>query len=197
MMKCEKCGQDDAMIKITRIERGGAPYQVHLCQTCAIEVSPYQKKLMAKQVPIDKIFKELLKGKGAVVMPEQEEAQKAATGPTCPTCNLSFADYRSTYMLGCPDCYEAFGDALAADIVRVQRASRHVDSTPPSRSLAAELQERLQAMRSELASAIEYEDFERAAFLRDEIARTERALKEALVADAAAPAPTSVEEKAP
>jgi protein arginine kinase activator len=196
-MKCEKCGQDDAMVKITRIERGGSPYQVHLCQTCAAEASPFQKKMQASQLPIEKFFKELLKGQGGAVMPEQEEAQKALSGPTCPTCNLSFSAYRATYMLGCPDCYEAFGAALAADIERVQRATRHVESSPPSRSLAAELQERLQAMRSELASAIEYEDFERAAFLRDEIVRTERALKEALVADEAAPAPTSAPEKAP
>lgn len=177
-MKCERCGQEDAVVKITRIEPGGHAHQLLLCQECAAEASPYQKKLKEKQANFEMLFKELLKAQ-KVEIAEDEEAQKPDV-PPCPACGLEFARYRATYMLGCPDCYEAFGDALEADLERIHRATRHIGTAAPARSKAAELQERLQAMRSELTSAVEYEDYERAAFLRDEIARTEKALRESV-----------------
>lgn len=174
-MKCERCGKDEAHIKLTRIENGQV-FQIHLCQSCAAEASPYQKKILQKQATIDMLLQELLKSQkvkvagGAI---EGEEAARIDVGP-CPSCGLEFASYRTTFMLGCPDCYDTFAEVLEEDLRKVHRATRHVGAGPTQDPGLVDVQRRLEEMRDELRDAIEYEDFERAAFLRDEIARIER-----------------------
>lgn len=171
-MKCEQCGKDDAVIKITRIEKDGRAYQVCLCQSCAAEVSPYQKKAMEKQTSFDMLLKELLKQQ------KMESAQSgpgvAASVPPCPSCGLEYATYRATYMLGCPDCYDSFAEVLEPDLQRIHQATRHAAGEENVVSELVRIQERLQAMRDELSSAIEFEDYERAAYLRDEISKLEK-----------------------
>lgn len=175
-MKCERCGKDDAVVKITRIEPNGRAHQVCLCQPCAAEASPHQKKAMEKQVSVDMLLKQLLTQQKMQLV-EEESAQRVSADP-CPSCGLDFAVYKATYMLGCPDCYEAFSEALEEDLERFHRAKTHVGTEAPMKSDFAVVQERLQAMRDELKSAIEYEDFDRAAYLRDEIARLEKELQQ-------------------
>ena len=174
-MKCEKCGKDEAHIKLTRIE-GGQVFQIHLCQSCAAEASPYQKKILQKQASIDTLLQELLKHQKVTLAggaAEGEEAARIEVGP-CPSCGLEYASYRSTFMLGCPDCYDTFAEVLEADLRKIHRATRHVGAGPNQDSELVDIQRRLEEMRDELRDAIEYEDFERAAFLRDEITKLEK-----------------------
>ncbi len=177
-MKCERCGKDDAVVKLTRVEKGGNPYQICLCQVCASEASPYQKKIFEKHQNIDIMLKELLKQQKAQ-MTKLEEGRHVQTPDPCPSCGLDYSVYKSTLMLGCPDCYEAFAAELEEDLAKYHRTTEHVTDgeEPPSR--LAEWQEQLSEARSELKLCIEYEDFERAAFLRDEITRLEKKINSA------------------
>ncbi|MCB2153886.1 UvrB/UvrC motif-containing protein [bacterium] len=173
-MKCERCGKDEAHIKLTRIENGQV-FQIHLCQSCAAEASPYQKKILQKQASIDLLLQELLKSQKVKIAGnavEGEEAARVDVGP-CPSCGLEYSTYRTTFMLGCPDCYDTFADELEEDLRKIHRATRHVGDGPSPDAELVDIQRRLEEMRDELHDAIEYEDFERAAFLRDEIAKLE------------------------
>ncbi len=96
----------------------------------------------------------------------------------CPSCGLDYNDYRRTLMLGCPDCYESFSDLLEKDLTRFHRATRHTDSEDHKPSELASLQDRLREARSELKSTLEIEDYDRAAFLRDEIETLENRMEE-------------------
>ncbi|MEQ8819756.1 MAG: UvrB/UvrC motif-containing protein [Sumerlaeia bacterium] len=177
MKKCERCGKDDAVVKLTRIENGQV-FSVVLCQSCAAEQSPIQKKIYQKQsTSIDSLLKELLKGQHAAVISEAEAAEHFDIAP-CPKCGLEFASYKSTYMLGCPECYIAFAEHLEDDLKKMHHATRHVGSGPPgsSEDLVRE-QRRIEELREELKTAVEMEDYEHAARLRDEIERTEHQLK--------------------
>lgn len=175
-MKCERCAKAEASVKITRVH-DGIPSQVLLCQSCAAESSPYQKQALEKNASLDHLLKELLASQQKGHVATGEGAQKhVEEGLSCPSCGIDYTLYRATGMLGCPDCYDAFTDELEADLMRLQRATRHVggDESPAIRG--AEIQRRLVAMREELHQAIEDEDFTRAAYLRDEIAQTEKEL---------------------
>jgi len=177
-MKCERCGKEDAVIKMTRIERSGQVLTICLCQPCAAEASPHQKKVAQKPSSIEELLKELLKsqkgsGAGAVV-PADEEAQRLLV-PPCPSCGLDFGIYKSTFMLGCPDCYEAFATYLEPDLKRLHRgATSHSGEKGTVDSELGLMQRQLEDMRQEQRQAVEYEDFERAAFLRDEIGALEK-----------------------
>jgi protein arginine kinase activator len=170
VMKCERCGKHSAAVKLTRIEKTGQAVQILLCQVCAAEVSPFQKNILQKQASFDLLLKELVK--------QQQQADPAeefgGEVPTCHTCGLDFTAYRKTFMLGCPDCYESFEEWLEPDLRRLHRAARHIGAAPGGSAALAALNEQIRTCREELKSAVEFEDYERAAFLRDEIARLEQ-----------------------
>lgn len=176
-MRCERCGKEEAVVKLTRVESNGQVFQTVLCKTCAAEASPYQKKMIQNQVSMELLLKELLKTQGKVKVASEEEAAVRADVDPCPTCGLEYSAYRSTLMLGCPDCYDAFGVHLEADLKRMHRSTRHVGGAPHQSSELLDLQRTIQHMREELKEAIEMEDFERAAFLRDEIAKAEERIR--------------------
>jgi protein arginine kinase activator len=178
-MKCERCGKEDAKVKFTRIDKGGGVMQVWLCQPCAAELSPYQKQILQNMNPVDMLLKELMKaqksGSGAAVAPE---STRTVSVEPCPSCGLEYTDYKKTSMLGCPDCYEAFAEHLEADLRRLHRgATRHAGNPDASNEELVRLQRDLRDAREELKSALEFEDYERAAFLRDEIASLEQRLQ--------------------
>ncbi|MGE0161376.1 MAG: UvrB/UvrC motif-containing protein, partial [Gemmatimonadales bacterium] len=102
------------------------------------------------------------------------EADPSAT--PCSFCGLTFKDFRETGRLGCPHCYETYGPHLQRLLRRVHGGTQHVGKVylPPDPS-ASDLQRRLEALRRKLNRAVESEDFERAAELRDEIRSLEPA----------------------
>ena len=47
-------------------------------------------------------------------------------GTECSFCGLTFADFRRTGRLGCPHCYETFGDQLPRLLRRIHGGVKHV-----------------------------------------------------------------------
>ncbi|MBR1981210.1 MAG: UvrB/UvrC motif-containing protein [Akkermansia sp.] len=75
----------------------------------------------------------------------------------CPVCGFGVEDYRRTGHLGCPDCYTVFARELDPTAEEPERNN----DEPPSLKKAR--------LQKELKLAIEREDYERAATLRDQI----------------------------
>lgn len=173
-MKCDRCGKGEAIVRIVRILPSHDIESKWYCEECAAEASPYQKKLLQKP-SLDALLKEMIK---------QQQAQSGAQSvrfagvEPCPTCGLEFAAYRSTYMLGCPDCYEAFAEQIEEDLKKLHRAVRHTGEESAETRRLASMQETLRELREDLRQAIDGEEYERAARLRDEIARLEKKLRE-------------------
>lgn len=179
-MKCERCGKEDATLKVTRVEKTGQAFQICVCSGCAVDISPYQKKIAQKSASFDTLLKELLKSQGAKVPDADDTGVIVRSAPApCPSCGLEWAAYKSTFMLGCPDCYDSFAEVLEQDLLRYHRATRHVEPAPAGATSVVAMQDRLKACREELKNALDYEDYRQAAFLRDEIAKIEAELREA------------------
>ena len=94
----------------------------------------------------------------------------------CSSCNLTFDRFREHGRLGCPDCYTSFESSLRRLLKRIHGATRHVGKVylPPDAG-DAEVGRRLDGLRRRLQHAVEVEDFERAAVLRDQIRELEPA----------------------
>jgi protein arginine kinase activator len=100
------------------------------------------------------------------------EQMPAAKGEPvhCSFCQGTLADFRATGRLGCAHCYEAFEASLRDLLRRVHGNSRHIGrryvaplpSELPHVSNATELRDRLKR-------AIEAEQFELAADIRDKL----------------------------
>lgn len=163
-MKCESCGRDEAVVHLIRLE-GGVVSDARLCHECVRGLSKYRQKISSKSLSVASLLTQLAKGAQEAAARVSKET---AVSP-CPSCGLEFASYKATMMLGCPDCYDSFSDQLLPELRRIHGSTQHVGTSPEHKPDVVERQKRLADLKEELTQAVENEDFERAAFLRDEI----------------------------
>ena len=155
-MVCQRCKKNTATVHLTEIVKN-EKREKHLCEKCAV-----QEGLAVKApVPINELL--------ASFVGEQAGARELAK-MTCPQCGMTFLEFRNRGLLGCPGDYEAFGKVLIPLLERAQEgASQHVGKVPARSGAGQEKQGELMRLRRELAEAVEKEDYELAARLRDQI----------------------------
>lgn len=161
-MQCDHCGERPAAIHLTQIVNNNVT-TVHLCEACAADKGIQSEASVAK-FPLSDFLASM--GKGAAgALPA------GTTGEACEFCGGSLDDFRETGRLGCPHCYETFEGHLRTLLRRIHGASRHVGEvylTPGAEE--GNGNERLAAdLREQLRRAVEAENFELAAELRDRL----------------------------
>lgn len=164
-MRCEQCQEREAEIQLTTIE-GDELATVHLCQTCAAEKG-VSASVPAAKAPLTDFLAQITEGAGEAA--ELREARDA-----CPYCGTSPSDFRKTGRLGCPQCYAHFSPQLRGLLRRVHGAIQHVGKVYVSQEVDGDdLDVRLATLKRRLERAVEIEDFETAARLRDQIQEME------------------------
>jgi protein arginine kinase activator len=154
-MTCENCGEREAVVHLTQIEDAQVT-TVHLCERCAAErgVEPPP----AGKTPLGSFLAAIGDSEGT------DEAGQAK----CPGCGASFANFRETGRLGCAECWTAFEAPLRDLVRRLHGSTVHVGERYVSAgSTRAERTE--DDLRERLRLAIETENFELAADLRDRL----------------------------
>ena len=163
-MKCQNCGSENAVIHLTQIVDDEMK-TLHLCDRCAAE-----KGLETSTVPANFPLTDFLANMG----PEDRSPEEETPTRSCSFCGLTFAEFKETGRLGCPHCWSSFEVQLRGLLRRIHGGSQHVGkvylSPDPS---VSEREKRLDALRRKLQRAVDLEEFERAAKLRDEIRATE------------------------
>ncbi len=109
---------------------------------------------------------DLLLGLGA-----SQEIEQPSGGAElkCPKCGFTQADFKKAGRLGCADCYATFAEGLEGLLKTMHKGTRHIGKVPQSLQQSRDLAERLKVLEKKLAKAVEEENFEQAALLRDEI----------------------------
>ncbi len=158
-MNCEHCGERAAEITLTEIE-SDEMRTLHLCSACAalkgVGSGP------ADSPPIADLLAHLGGAGSGPGFGSDVEA--------CEYCGTRAQDFRKTGRLGCPQCYVHFAGQLRALLRRVHGASQHMGKVYMSSAVDIDDAEaRLDTLRRRLARAVEIEDFESAAQLRDQI----------------------------
>jgi len=153
-MKCENCSNNDATVHYTEIE-GAEKREIHLCEEC------YRQKA----APVQKVmeFADLLKTLLHGALKEQGAAAKAL----CPTCGISLAEFRASGRFGCPNDYKVFHEAIAPLLEKIQHGVRHVGTVPSRAGVELQRENELIRLRRELERAVQREEYEEAARLRD------------------------------
>ena len=157
--KCDKCDRAAEVHEID-VEAGR---DIHLCREHAIEAG--------FQVPQSAPVTELLTQFATMPPPNEKPKPRRAERPTaCANCGSTFARFRKTGLLGCPDCYEAFARQLETVVARSQNgANAHVGRVPDRSSELVDLQALRRSLIEELDRAVASEQYERAANLRDRL----------------------------
>jgi protein arginine kinase activator len=156
-MLCCICKEKDATVHLTQIA-GDKMQKVDLCEECA--------KHKGVNDPAGFSLADLLLGLGA-----SQELQGASGGADvkCPRCGFSQADFKKAGRLGCAECYTTFAEGLEGLLKTMHKGVRHVGKIPQSLQQTRDVAERLKALRKKLEKAVDDENFEQAATLRDEI----------------------------
>ena len=163
-MKCDLCDRESTVHEVT--VKGGVKIERHLCEQCAAE----QGLQTNSGNPM-----EMLKS-----MAQPKRVPAPAQRPSgCGACGTTFSEFKSSGVLGCPECYAAFESQLASLIERAHEgATNHIGKAPsthpsgPRPAIAAAIEERahrIAAIRRLLDEAVKAEQYERAAQLRDEL----------------------------
>jgi protein arginine kinase activator len=96
-----------------------------------------------------------------------------STQKKCPQCGSVYADIAKSGKVGCPVCYEIFGEELARTIRSIHGTTSHTGSVPAKHRALQARAEQLKKLKRELQDAVAREDYEAAAKLRDEIRQIE------------------------
>ncbi len=91
-----------------------------------------------------------------------------STRKTCSLCGLTFADIQKFGKVGCPDCYKTFRDELQDTIRSIHGSTKYIGSAPAD-AATKPLQSEEEKLRTDLTAAIQTENYEEAARLRDAI----------------------------
>ncbi|MFQ5412357.1 MAG: UvrB/UvrC motif-containing protein [Phycisphaerae bacterium] len=157
---CQACKKQSATVHLTDITPQGEKSERHLCEECA------QREGVTPKPQNNLHLKHLL---SAFVEGGKVTAQQIAE-LTCQTCGLTFVEFRNTGLLGCPGDYDAFEKALVPLIERAhQGASHHIGKIPHRLGTPRAVENDLIRLRRELDHAVDSEQFEQAARIRDRI----------------------------
>lgn len=160
-MKCDKCDKP-ATVHLTEIT-GGQKVEKHLCEDCAAGEGITVKS----NVPISQLLEDFIL---------QTSPGEEAANLSCDVCGMTFADFRQKGLLGCPHDYDAFERALLPVLGRAQEGrTQHVGKVPHRAGSSQKKQNAILRLRSQLKEAVDAEDYEKAAALRDQIKQLENA----------------------
>jgi len=155
-MICQRCQKRQATVHLTEIVHG-EKREKHLCERCAAEEGIAVKT----QVSLNELLANFVMAQGSTA-----ETAKL----TCEACGITFTEFRNGGLLGCPYDYDAFEKVLLPLLQRAHEGgTQHVGKVPKRAGIGQERQHELMRLRRELAAAVDREDYELAAKLRDQI----------------------------
>lgn len=160
MILCQQCKKQTATVHLTDLAKG-EKRERHLCEECASKEGVAVKQ----HVSINDVLNQFL----------QSGVQELAR-LKCPDCGITFVEFRSQGLLGCPNDYDVFGTALSSVIERAQDGqTHHTGKTPGQKDAPVRtVQEERARLQRELQEAVAAEDYEQAARLRDQLGELQK-----------------------
>ena len=164
-MMCQECGQREANICFTTIING-EKHEEYLCQECV------SKKQLLK-FDLSQLAAQLSRKK------EPEAPEAPVPRLSCPACGMTYAQFLKEGALGCPQCYQAFREPLEGYLMKKLNRAKYAGDAPEQAGEQVSLRMERDKLKRKLHRAVEEEDYEQAAALRDRIRALNTRLEEA------------------
>ena len=168
-MLCEKCKIKKATVFYTELDRT----RHSLCNSCAVLVKGNLKEYLGTMEGDDKKYSptsylyELAHNESPTYFCKED----IDSSLYCSECKISVGDVLRRGYLNCPNCYVAFSGCQQMNCYGDAEYQREAAQMPQRYSQRLLHEERIRNLRTNLRAAVEREDFELAATLRDEIRR--------------------------
>lgn len=169
-MLCQACGKKTATTHIKTVVNGRLE-EFHLCADCAKEKG-YGNLFSSWGMDLGSLLGGFLGGEAPGAQVER-----------CPACGATFQEISRSGKLGCAQCYATFRSQLLPLIQRLHGTARHKGKVPGGSALRIAggqsqmmpvKESPLEEKKRLLRQAVEQQDYETAAVLRDEIKEMER-----------------------
>lgn len=157
-MKCDNCGGGDAVIHIRQII-GSDVKDLHICQKCAAE-----KGILGTGEDMELSLPDILNG-----LVEDLPGKETAEPEKCPSCGLKREDVDREGRIGCPECINVFHRELRKAVKKRGLKMFHPGKLPQGLETVKTLLFDKEILKNQLKKAIEAEEYETAAHLRDRI----------------------------
>jgi len=163
-MICDICSKNEATVHLTEIINSEVT-KLHLCEDCA--------RNKASQMEEHFGLAELLAGLADFGVPlESDETARLK----CPNCGFTYMDFKKVGRLGCGECYEAFSKNIAALLKKIHGSEQHFGKAPIKAQKIVKVRDDIQELKARLQKAIQREEFEEAAKLRDQLKELDKKL---------------------
>ena len=173
-MQCERCNKKKATV-FYRENINGRIKALRLCGDCT-EVLEQAGELEDMGTVLSGIPSPLLVSEDGGWPLPLFVGMDISVKKTCPACGESFPKADDRGRLGCPACYTAFSSELEIPLRTLHGRAFHTGRVSAGYRARKETERRLTDLREQLKMAVNAEEFERAAALRDEIRRLESTL---------------------
>lgn len=171
-MICQECNMRPATVHITKIVNGEKT-QMHLCEECArqkhLGFSMGMNPFDFDDVPGFSLGKLL-----SSFFEEPQQVRQKSDELKCDRCGLTFPRFTETGRFGCSNCYDAFKGQLDPMLRRIHGKTYHVGKVPHRSGSEIRLKNEINRLKRELQEAINAEEYERAAVIRDRIKEIEQ-----------------------
>lgn len=160
-MKCDMCGEREASVFLTQMYNNEIK-KLHLCEKCAIANGLDLKNAIS--------LTDALLGTSKQIKSEIKKEKNA--NKYCPFCKMTYSDFRKRSRFGCPKCYETFQEELEVILKDMHSSTRHTGKKPIStikNNTISEVTESIEELKCKLFKAIESENYEEAAIIRDQL----------------------------
>ncbi len=171
-MLCEKCKKRTATVFYNE-NINGRTRSYSLCGECAAklrekgDLQDITSMIGSFADPFSELHDNLFGGFFGMPTAKALRAEKKCA------CGCSYADIARDGRVGCPECYTLFAEELSDTIHSVHGTTSHTGGVPSRHRAKIEKAKQLQKLREDMQQAIQKEDFEKAATLRDEIRKLE------------------------
>ena len=151
-MKCHHC-ESQATVHLTQIINGQM-HKMDLCEVCAQEKGVTNPDNLSI---------------GSLLSEDQSKVGAGSASMTCESCGTTHQDFKKGGRLGCEACYHVFRPVLEPLLDGMHAGIKHLGKVPSRTVIKKGEQENEELLRSQLKQAVEDENYEKAAELRDRL----------------------------
>ena len=163
-MLCEKCKKNQATIHMTQVINGDVQ-EIYLCPECAANEE------VSNTFSFHNMFQELF---NLASSPTEVFGGHNESGLKCPVCGQTYEEFKKMGKLGCVSCYSTFSQNLDHTLKSIHGSTQHKGKIPQKSGGKMMRKREKEALKHQLAVAIEKEEYEEAAKLRDRIRSLEK-----------------------
>ncbi len=160
-MYCEDCKQKPAAVHLTQVFNGNI-MQSHLCEDCAAKKGGFIFD-PGNKFSIPNLLSSIF---GASCSVDPDPVSELAN---CPNCGTRFEGIRETGKLGCSECYKVYEQELEPTLRRIHGNSQHIGKIPSRGGEKVLLRKKMDNFKTQLQEAVNREEYEKAAEIRDMI----------------------------